>query len=164
MKTYVLIVSLTFPATHKRKGEPMYFREKIWSALGVCSDKIYEEFGGMPTPKIHTIRANYSYWKKRIDQVMEGKAILSIRFWEGKPYGSKQIEICQLDKFDGVGIQKAELNFSTLVSKVDGNAWNQNIDSIAKNDGLSFEDFKEWFKGYDLKKPMAIVHFTPFRY
>ncbi len=34
---------------------------------------------------------------------------------------------------------------------------------IAKNDGLSFEDFCEWFKVRN-KKPMAIIHFTDFRY
>ena len=27
-----------------------------------------------------------------------------------------------------------------------------------------YDDFKEWFKGYDLSKPMAIIHFTAFRY
>lgn len=38
------------------------------------------------------------------------------------------------------------------------------IASHAANDGLSLSDWREWFKGYDLTKPMAIIHFTPFRY
>ena len=37
-------------------------------------------------------------------------------------------------------------------------------EQLAKNDGLSLEEFKEWFKGYDLSQPMAIIHFTRFRY
>jgi len=36
--------------------------------------------------------------------------------------------------------------------------------SIARNDGLSFDDFEEWFKDYDLSKPMAIIHYSDFRY
>lgn len=35
---------------------------------------------------------------------------------------------------------------------------------LANNDGLSKEDWQEWFRGYDLSKPMAIIHFTKFRY
>jgi len=38
------------------------------------------------------------------------------------------------------------------------------IRTLAKNDGLSLQDFKDWFKGYDFSKPMAIIHFTRFRY
>ena len=37
-------------------------------------------------------------------------------------------------------------------------------EELAKNDGLSLEDFTAWFKGYDLSETMAIIHFTPFRY
>ena len=28
----------------------------------------------------------------------------------------------------------------------------------------SFEDWENWFKNYDLAQPMAIIHFTKFRY
>jgi hypothetical protein len=35
---------------------------------------------------------------------------------------------------------------------------------IAKNDGLTKEDFTAWFKPYNLSEPMAILHFTNFRY
>jgi hypothetical protein len=35
---------------------------------------------------------------------------------------------------------------------------------LSKNDGLSLPDFKAWFKNYDLSEPMAIIHFTKFRY
>lgn len=35
---------------------------------------------------------------------------------------------------------------------------------IAVNDGLIYPDFKEWFKSYKLNEPMAIIHFTHYRY
>lgn len=37
-------------------------------------------------------------------------------------------------------------------------------EDLAHNDGLSTDDFKEWFRGYDLSQPLAIIHFTKFRY
>jgi hypothetical protein len=39
-----------------------------------------------------------------------------------------------------------------------------NFTRLAKNDGLSLKNFKEWFKKYDISEPMAIIHFTKFRY
>lgn len=38
------------------------------------------------------------------------------------------------------------------------------IYDLATNDGLSVEDWLDWFKGYDLTKPLAVLHFTDFRY
>lgn len=40
----------------------------------------------------------------------------------------------------------------------------QKADILARNDGLTLEDWREWFRGYDLSKPMAVIHFTKFRY
>ena len=165
MKTYVLTVSRYFPTTHKRKGEETFFIDRILAGQTIYSNM---------WKKIHTIRANYELWAKRIKDVKEGKAILSIRYWSGKPYNSKQVEVCQLDKNSGCGVQKVtfedELKWGYIeihpeLAKMkpipifeDGR-----ISGIAKNDGLSLEDFKEWFKNYDLK-PMAIIHFTHFRF
>lgn len=166
MKTYVLTVSRYFPTNHKRKGEHTFFIEKINETLiPVTQCPIL-------SPKIHTIRSNYELWAKRIKEVQEGKAILSIRYWSGKPYNSKQVEICQLDKNTGCGVQKLEFMFgkfndpsvaTTIFEKFDGNRLLSD-EQLAKNDGLALEDFKEWFKKYDLSKKMAIIHFTSFRY
>jgi hypothetical protein len=165
MKKYVLTVSRYFPATHKRKGEETHFIDSILS--GFLGHKQYtlcrtKQNGGdlILSGKIHTIRANYELWDKRIKEVQEGKAILSIRYWSGKPYNSKQVEIWQMDKDSGIGIQKLE--FNGLHGIVNGE-W-ITPDVISKNDGLLYPDFKEWFRKYDLSKPMAIIHFTSFRY
>jgi len=177
MKTYVLTVSRVFPCTHKRKGEETRFGQKLQngilkqSLIGNCN-----VIPIIPIPedsfKIHTIRANkkgtaFENWSKKVKQIQEGEAILSIRYWSGKPYNSKQVEICQLDNDSGIGVQ--QIWFSNSVDFPRVRCENKSIlalmpNNLAKNDGLSFEDFKEWFKDYDLSKPMAIIHFTSFRY
>lgn len=173
MKTFVITVSKTFPATHKRKGEPTYFPYKIINqkvSEGILTDSVSLEMAGFcreygVCTKIHTIRANYPFWKKRIEQVQAGEAILSIRYWSGKPYNSKQVEICQLGKDDGVGVQGLKFYYkSVYYPRIDNNPLTEALDKLSKNDGLSPEDFKEWFKGYDLTEPLAIIHFTKFRY
>lgn len=160
IKTYVLTVSRTFPATHKRKGEETGFVNKILMAI---STPEYNKC------KIHTIRSNYELCEKRISEIQKGNAILSIRYWSGKPYKSKQIEICQLDKDSGVGIQKINFINSVMAISIQVDKKYTKYENpfaviVAKNDGLSLEDFKYWFKNYDLSKPMAIIHFTKFRY
>jgi hypothetical protein len=146
MKTYVLIVSDKFPQTHPKKGQPTYFPGQILDHM-----------------KIHTIRANYDLWAKRIEAINKGEAILSVRHWYDKPYRSPQIEICQ---FEEIGIERLEFTnaeFAPII--VDGDCYARpHPHQIAKNDGLSLMDFKDWFKGYDKTKPMAVIHFTEFRY
>lgn len=124
---------------------------------------IYRDFWETTIPKIHTIRANYPLWKKRIAEVERGEACLSIRQWTGKPYRSKQVEIARLTKEDGVGIQRLEFVNGKLGLPRIGIVY-QRKNEIALNDGLSFEDWENWFKNYDLAQPMAIIHFTKFRY
>ena len=161
MKTFVLTVSKTFPKSHKRAGQQTWFVEKINEAGMPISD---EPIMGKKT---HTIRSNYEFWEKRAKQINDGKAILSIRYWNGKPYNSKQVEFCQLSQ---IGVQKLTFYNNDIncpyVYEEDGvaNYPIYGIEQIAKNDGLSLSDFKEWFKHYDLSKPMAIIHFTSFRY
>lgn len=143
MKIYVITVSEFFPKTHPKAGEKTNFPLAI---------KYYD--------KIHTIRANYELWKKRFEKIDKGEACLSIRVWEGKPYASKQQEIFRYDKTHGIGLEK--LDHEKVFD-----CWmpiQANIMDLAKNDGLELEDFKKWFSSYDLSKPLAIIHFTDFRY
>jgi hypothetical protein len=37
-------------------------------------------------------------------------------------------------------------------------------DKIANNDGLSFDDFKDWFKKHDCSNLISIIHWTDFKY
>lgn len=143
MKTYVLTVSQKFAARHPRAGELTNFPSAILEGR-----------------KIHTIRANFELWEKRVKEISDGAARLSIRIWTDKPYRSPQQEIKSLTAADGVGIEKLNLyGLQPVINK----KWVAPL-ALTKNDGLAFEDFEPWFKDYDLAKPMAVIHFTPFRY
>ena len=119
--------------------------------------------------KKHTIRGNYKLWKKRFEKIEKGEACLSIRFWEGKPYNSKQKEFLNLKTVDGISLEKLEFHkdkdgIANLKYPLINNFSEPDIQILAENDGLSFSDFKDWFKKYDLSEPMAIIHFTHFKY
>ena len=145
MKTYVIILSEKFPTTHPRKGQETEFGRSFLNGK-----------------KIHTIRGNFSLWEKRIAQIQKGEAVLSVRQWTGKPYQSKQVEIARLTAEDGVGIQ--ELKLTDLSRPTTINGQRIELPLLAQNDGLSFNEWFNWFIGYDLSKHLAIIHFTKFRY
>ncbi len=147
MITYVLTVSEFFPKTHNKATLPTGFINSI-------SNK----------SKKHTIRGNYELWEKRFEKINDGKAVLSVRYWSGKPYNSKQIESFVFDREDGIGIEKILFDDYLYSCKIEDDRFSFGSNMIAENDGLSPNDFENWFKGYDFSKPMAIIHFTKFRY
>lgn len=159
IKRYRMPVSTRFPKTHPRAGQSTYFKEQINGSFP------YE------TPdsrrKIHTIRENYPLWEKRMKEVQEGRAVIELFYWEHKPYRSKQIVFATLDKNSGCGVQKIIFKDNFVCAAIETSyAANLVVPAsiISVNDGLSLEDFKDWFKSYDLSEPMAIIHFTKFRY
>ncbi len=158
-KTFVLMLSKTFLSNHPRKGELTYFIQKYLNGS-----------------KKHTLRGNYEYWKGVIDQVNAGKAVLSIRCWSGKPYRSEHFEIDQLEK---VGIEKVSIvktytkercQVGELKELETEYKHSPLLFDIAKNDGLSYDDFISWFfpgkiKPYQMRIfPGAIIHFSDLRY
>ena len=160
VKTYNIMLSRVFPVTHPKAGQETGFAPKVMAAIN-----------NMPCylKKLHTIRANYDLWKKRIDEVMAGEAELCLRQWTGKPYRSKTVVIKRLRCDDGVGIQKLEFPFGTLSELYIEDQKRCCVFSgiektLANNDGLSLDDWQAWFAGYDHSKPLAIIHFTNFRY
>lgn len=177
MNTYVITLSQRFPATHPRKGEPTYFKDKTHNALlwekgmniGYSQTPSYAVPGDIQL-KLHTIRANYPFWAKRFEKINAGEAVLSVRRWSGKPYRSKQIEIARLTKEDGIGLQKLEfLKYDPLFTGgiwLSGHTFKEEyiLPKLANNDGLPLQDWEAWFKDYDKTKPLAIIHFTSFRY
>lgn len=143
MKTYVLTVSKYFPAKHPKKGEPTWFVEKIKDGI-----------------KIHTIRNNVELWSKRAVEINAGRAVLSVRYWSGKPYRSPQVEIVKLSS---IGIQTIELTI--LGFFIDTIESDVSTTVLAAFDGLTLEEFKEWFKGgWECDTPKVIIHFTDFKY
>lgn len=150
MKTYVITLSDAFPVSHPRKGEPTGFAAKIGKT------------------KLHTVRANLALWEQRILEVQRGNAILSVRRWTGRPYASRQEVITELGDANGVGIQRIDFDSTNGTTspfdsfKIDGKPGDSR--ELARNDGLSHDDFLAWFERYDLTHPLAIIHFTQFRY
>lgn len=170
MITYYLTLSNVFPKGHRKEGTPTFFKNMVLAATRRKKGEIFK-------PKIHTIRANYDFWAKRFEKIAAGEACLSIRKWVGKPYakGSTQREIVRLTKEDGIGIQKLEIVRrpcgigEVWIGYIDGILMDHSIPfdgfgTLARNDGLSLDDWISWFRNYDLSKPMAIIHFTKFRY
>src|SRR5690606_24794514 len=133
LKTYVLTVSQVFPSYHPQKGQQTNFPRSILGLL-----------------KLHTIRQNYELWKKRIDEVNAGKAILSVRYWDGKPYKDKQKEFQQFDKDSGIDVQRLDrmcfINNTAFVDETGSNYTPVMLDTLADNDGLSLQQFKDWFR------------------
>lgn len=150
LKCYVLTVSRYFPLSHPRAGEETHFAKRI-----------------MYLDKKHTVRGNYNFWKKRVDEINAGRAYLSLRFWEGLPYRSKQVEF--LRRYE-LGIQKIEIDNTAgmVIMTIDGNEF-YDEPTLCKNDGLSEDDFLNWFfpkpvKGIEIFTG-AVIHFNPeFKY
>ena len=180
METYVLTLSAAFPKTHSNRIYPTYFKERFLLGQGCPDCAIPQDLSGENISncnscvracflvKLHTIRANYPLWEKRTKEIQEGRAVLSIRQWAGKPYRSKKVEIGRLTADNGIGIQKLSFHNdkdgvpSLKYFDIDGKYIDGEI--LANNDGLSKEYWQEWLRGYDLSKPLAIIHFTNFRY
>ena len=153
-KKIIITLSRLFPTTHSRRGEPTDFASKLASG-----------------EKKHTIRKNYDQWKVNAEKMERSKFYLSIRQWSGRPYKSPQVEIAQRN--NPIGVQPIELYYhadnDTITAKIDGCEWlDADCYTIAKNDGLSVQDFKEWFFGKDPHEDKVftgvIIHFTDFRY
>lgn len=174
----VITFSRFFPAYHPKAGQPTFFVEKIWAHLlltckmfpedceafltherckGMFDLKKVNEFMFANTPKIHTIRAG-SRWKKD-DQ-------FSPRVWSGKPYYSPQITFAPpltvlKTEIIGTVMYGDEVRFWEPYK---GSDWNHRpnmkqehslleTEAIAKNDGLSVDDFRAWFsKGFEGQK------------
>ena len=167
IKTYNIMLSRVFPETHPKAGQPTGFSDKV---LANFRYPTYD-----PTlldhKKLHTIRANYKLWKKRFEEVERGDAVINLRVWIGKPYRSKTLLIKTLTSKDGIGLEKLEIvrtiDFGRPIWMLYLNGRQQDcnfLKSLAQNDGLSLEDWFAWFESYEKNKPMAIIHFTPFRY
>lgn len=169
IKTYNIMLSRVFPKTHPRAGEDTGFKIKVLAS-----------FNKMPCylQKLHTIRANYPLWKERFAEVQRGEAIINLRQWLGEPYRSKTVIIKTLTAADGIGIQKVKINTHHVCLKNEPERLFSEVgivddvyeavlvpsERLAKNDGLELQDWLDWFRDYDNTQPLAIIHFTPFRY
>ncbi|MDR1154015.1 MAG: hypothetical protein LBL04_04835 [Bacteroidales bacterium] len=168
----VVLLSKTFFKGHPKAGQPTYFKQKVLAAQMVIKRPTLHvtltapDGSEVKERKIHTCRANYEYWKKKIDRLKVEGGVLSIRQWSEKPYRSPHEIIVDIPA-ETIGVQKLGFGREPDCERihctfVDGKI--ANFIQIAHNDGLSAADFEAWFENYDLTQPMAIIHFTNFRY
>lgn len=154
MKTYILMLSRVFPKGHPCEGKPTGFREKKEEGV-----------------KKHTIRSNAELWERHAAEINAGRAVLSVRQWSGRPYekGSRQIEIARHTE---LGTQRVTLDFHAPWNKAvgvhqdSGDIHYPCFLDVARNDGLSADDFVAWFMNTG-KGPVlngVILHFTDMRY
>lgn len=166
-----VMLSNTFFPQHPKAGEPTGFKEKVKNGT-----------------KRHTCRCNYEYWKDRIARLQERGGVLSIRQWSGKPYQKGSTTEIIMD----VPASMVEVQQLVMVRRrADGYVYSALVDgkpvdivTLAKNDGLTLDDFKAFFnpvfddyeKQVELQKDgeviiptetalkFAVIHFTTFRY
>lgn len=70
----------------------------------------------------------------------------------------------RFDKTNGIGVERILFDDYLNSCQINDKKFSVSREMIAENDGLTPSDFKNWFKGYKFTKPMAIIHFTDFRY
>lgn len=149
-KKVILTLCKVFPKTHSKAGINTLFAVKLFAGR-----------------KLHTIRSDEKdLWSKKVADINEGKKILCVREWTGRPYNSEQADIKQ---FVNVGLQ--DITITCGVDDEKPLAWVDGkpvpIETIAKNDGLELSDFIEWFFGSVHTGNVfkgKIIHFTDFRY
>lgn len=194
IKIYRMPLARVFPAAHPKAGEQTGFKSKILKALTCPDrpDRAAAACEKLHTIRATSASPTAKTWLQKVAEVQKGEAVLALYEWSGKPYsadgcanlfvfgaGAAKDFISALLKSEkyrhahpaidsGVGVQ--ELSFGAehiAMPKVrTGLHEKKPIFSyaLAKNDGLTVEDFRAWFKGYDLSRPLEIVHFTKFRY
>lgn len=146
----VITFSKVFPTKHPKKGEPTFFVQKILHSLVYPDYKPVGEIGN--PPKFHTIRAGLR-WKV-------GEQF-SPRIWSGKPYQSKQQEICgplTIRKIWPVEIYLSGRH--TTIGKIQENSNYRLLIptcDVATNDGLECDDFIDWFNIHPKKQEKRFI-------
>ena len=147
-KKVVLTLCKLFPVTHAQAGKPTDFERKVKSGT-----------------KIHTIRWGYDLWVKRYSDINAGTKYLSVKEWVGRPYHSEHREYAQIEK---IGLQRIKLikTDADAIPQVFIDGKRLSAHEVALNDGLSVEDFTNWFFGSEKIEVFdgAVIHFTGFRY
>jgi hypothetical protein len=146
-KIAVLLLSLIFMVEHSRAGQPTGFKEKLESG-----------------EKLHTMRGNYNYWAGKAAKINAGEMVLSIRHWRGKPFDSTQCVIktfqhLNIQRYEGYWYKEQRAKGELPTFLIDGKLY-EDVAQLAKNDGLSLEDWLEWFFKKTETVEGAILHFT----
>jgi len=147
----VITFSRYFQTTHPRKGEPTFFVEQILNCVMQRGENGKVDRNDIPAQlyplindfvlldgtmiKSHTIRSGHRF---------KPGDYFDPRIWYGKPYCSPQIQIAPAIEVKKTwDFQMDERGFYWI------NGYNTGFDitEVAKNDGLTIDDFNFWFRG-----------------
>ena len=145
-----ILFSKYFPAYHPRAGEPTFFAEKICKYLSsnggdnaqkLTKNLLRNNFGTSDRdsifPKLHTIR-NGHRWKEN--------EYFSPRIWSGPPYASKQIRIAEDLRIKHLWDIMILPSMEVFINgQLFGFYGSPEVELLAQHDGLSNEDFQNWF-------------------
>lgn len=153
----VLTFSRHFPTGHPKAGQKTYFVEKVWNTMRLpdfslpkemrqyihayeqlLSPEQYLQGINVQDKKHHTIRSG-SRWKPG--------DMASLRVWSDKPYRSKQIEFAQVEI-----VRVWEIEISEFWFVNGGILEHRQVVELAKNDGLEYTDFVNWFNIHPKQK------------
>jgi hypothetical protein len=147
--------SRRYPATHPRKGEETHFVEKFLMSVGLegLDDETFKavdlmvtggDYGLLPEmielydPKHHTIRGGKHF---------KAGDYFSPRVWSEGAYHSPMIKLAPDTRI--CRVWDIELDLTTDFVKINGEIQlnsGEVIKKLAKNDGLTEEDFRGWFR------------------
>lgn len=130
MKTIVITFSRHFPKYHAEAGKDTNFVESILNGK-----------------KQTTIRGNLQRWRKIRSQLKRKTHVLSLRYWSGMPYRSKQVEFARCTEIDHHSVV-INNNHNGFEMSVNGIYRNQSvIEQLAAHEGFEKVDhFIDWFK------------------
>ena len=150
----VILCSRYFQKDHPKSGEPTFFVEKVWKALQTIGysepQYFFDELPGLES--IIDLDVFKTTWEK-YHTVRKGKRwkvgdTASLRVWSGKPYRSKQITFAdnvKVEKVFDIDIDECGvISINGLYFLPDEIGGNDPEEELAKNDGLSLDDFYEW--------------------
>ncbi len=150
----VRTLSRQFMSDHPRAGQPTFFVEKFLNSMHVEFYRVnYYELLKVINPDVDSMilfyffeSLNIGIFDKKSHTIRNGNHfktgdLISIRCWSGKPYKSKQIKLVP----DIAVVKTYEAMIISGNLMINGQTYDHDIVSIANNDGLSENDFINWF-------------------
>ena len=154
----VITVGRKFLGNHAQKGRETYFVEKILNNISPTNNIDWDSLDKNDTQisllVCNLVSDNMEGFLQKGHTMRKGKRwktgdLASLRFWSGLPYRSPQVKISKDIPLNVFDIEMCLKPYESVL-KINGKTiepkyFNSTIEVIAKNDGLSYQDFLDWF-------------------
>jgi hypothetical protein len=143
----VRTLSRTFMKGHPKAGQPTYFVERMLRSLineqGKAISGSFNDFEKLELEKEELERDFEKGHTIRMGRHFKPNDELTLAVWSGKPYRSKQIKLW-IGPIRAIDIDVIiEEHYDELYLSL--RPGHIKLKELAKNDGLSLEDFRHWF-------------------